>query len=869
MRFQSRFGVTARVRLIIVLALLGNLLLACAGLYFFSLYEQFRLDFSQVEIPLVDSISEVNRELASLQIDFTHLIEDGKAGQVDEAAVYRRGRTLVDRADALGRRLAGMGPMQVHIPNLDLRRFEAELGGYRSLLVSGVEMMSVDLASAETYAARAAKGAFAVNQAAAEVMEQVHHHMDDDSQALRDRLQRLAQPVAFLLLLVVAVVFLLLQRLAGSITQAFHSVRHTLGRLRAGEMDFDIVVPGASLEAREVATCLETFRHTLRELAAMRADLESQVEDRTRRLSEANRELADKLARLTATERELRLYKQVFENTAEAIVITELDGTIVDVNDAYSAITGYSRADVVGRNPRITNSGLHDAAFYGAMWRDIIENGRWVGEIWDKRRNGQVFPKLLSISTVFDSEHKPVNYVGVFTDISELKEAEKNLEQLAYFDRLTGLPNRRLLQDRIEHTIALSKRSGRHGALFFVDMDHFKRVNDTLGHQVGDQLLVDVATRLKGCVRASDTVGRLAGDEFVVLAYELPEDPDQAAVQARMVGAKIIRTLEDPYELEGKEFHCSCSIGVILFRGDGTGLEGLLAKADTAMYEAKKAGRNTLRFFDPVMQHNLQARVALENSLRAAVREERFCLHLQPQFDARQGIVGVEALIRWNDPERGQVPPVEFIPLAEEIHLIQEIGRWVLNQACRKLKAWEGDSRLARLSMAVNISGQHFARKDFVDEVHDIVSRHGIRPSQLKLELTESVVMGSLDESVAKMRQLQAMGIRLAMDDFGTGYSSLAYLRRLPFDQIKIDRSFVSHMLENQNDRFIVRAVLTMAGILGIEAVAEGVETREQQDILVAMGCRQFQGYYFSRPLPIEACEAFALERMGEETPIV
>ena len=836
MRFQSRFGVTTRVRLIIVLAVLGNLLLASAGVYFFSLYEQFRRDFSQVEIPLVDGISEVNRELVSLQIDFIQLLEDAKASRVDEETVYRRGRGLVDRIDALGGRLAGMKSMQDQIPSLEMHRFEAELGDYRSLLVSGVEMMSVDLDAAGSYAARAAKGAFAVNQTAAGVMEQVHQHMADDSQELKESLQRLARPVVFVLLLVAAVVLWLLHHLGGSVTQAFHSVRHTLGRLRNGEVDFEIVAAGNSPEAREVAASLEAFRQSLRELAAMRADLESQVEDRTRRLSEVNLKLADKLARLTATERELRLYKQVFENTAEAIVITELDGTILDVNDAYGVITGYSRADVVGKNPRITNSGLHDAAFYGAMWRDILEKGRWVGEIWDKRRNGQVFPKLLSISTVFDGEHRPVNYVGVFTDISELKEAEKNLEQLAYFDRLTGLPNRRLLQDRIEHTIALSKRSGHHGALFFVDMDHFKRVNDTLGHHVGDQLLVDVAARLKGCVRASDTVGRLAGDEFVVLAYELPEASDQAAVQARMIGAKIIRTLAAPYDLEGKEFHCSSSIGIILFRGDGTDLEGLLAKADTAMYEAKKAGRNTLRFFDPVMQRNLQARVALENSLRAAVREERFCLHLQPQFDARQGIVGVEALIRWNDPERGQVPPVEFIPLAEEIHLIQEIGRWVLDEACRKLKAWERNSRLARLSMAVNISGQHFSRKDFVDEVDSIISRHGIRPSQLKLELTESVVMGSLDESVAKMRQLQAMGIRLAMDDFGTGYSSLAYLRRLPFDQIKIDRSFVSHMLENQNDRFIVRAVLTMAGILGIEAVAEGVETQEQHDILVAMG---------------------------------
>lgn len=573
--------------------------------------------------------------------------------------------------------------------------------------------------------------------------------------------------------------------------------------------------------------------------------------------------VGDVVERLTmpASQFELSLFKQVFESVSEPILITGLDGRITHVNQAYLNTTGYQRDEVIGLNPRVSSSGLHEPQFYKIMWQSIVENGSWKGEVWDRRRNGEVFPKLLSIDTVYDDHGNPQRYVGIFMDISDIKAAEKHLEEMAYFDRLTRLPNRTLLLERIEAVLNREEDGDQYAAIFFLDLDSFKKINDFYGHRMGDQLLVEISGRLKRCISHHDTVGRLAGDEFLVLMEYLGTDLARATNEIVQTGDNMLFALAADYRVAEKTIRSSASIGVTLFnRHSGDTVESLLTKADTAMYEAKKNGRNNLRFFDPEMQRAMQERNLLEAKLQTAVRNGAFELVFQPQMNAIGVVVGVEALMRWRDEDRGYISPTEFIPLAEEIRLIGDIGRWLLSEVCKMLKQWQADPILRLIPVAVNISGEHFNSDHFASDVEDIVDQHGVYPSQLKIELTESTVVKNVDESIAKMLLLQQRGFRFSMDDFGTGYSSLAYLQRLPFDQIKIDQSFVRDMLEDASDAFIVHSVINLTDMLQIEAIPEGVETQAHYHRLIDMGAKLFQGYLFSKPLPRQMCEVFIRE---------
>tara|TARA_R110002072_G_scaffold284396_5_gene448779 strand:- start:121460 stop:123370 length:1911 start_codon:yes stop_codon:yes gene_type:complete len=434
-------------------------------------------------------------------------------------------------------------------------------------------------------------------------------------------------------------------------------------------------------------------------------------------------------------------------------------------------------------------------------------------------------------------------------DIARRKEAEDKIEQLAFYDPLTGLPNRRLMQDRLQHSIAASSRLQRYGALLFIDLDNFKTLNDTKGHNVGDQLLMMAAQRLDSCVREGDTVARFGGDEFVVILEALSENLDQAATKAEIAGEKILRSMSNPYQLQGEGYHGSASVGVSMFRDRDISAEELIRRADTAMYQAKRSGRNTLYFYDPAMQAALEARLQMEADLRLALQEEQFCLHYQPQVDNTGKVVGAEALIRWISPQRGLVSPCQFIPLAEETGLIVPIGNWVLNAACRKLKAWENNARTAGLQLAINVSARQFHQDDFVDQVLSVVSAGKIRPGSLKLELTESLILDNIDSAVDKMNALKDAGLRFSMDDFGTGYSSLSYLTQLPLHQLKIDQSFVHKMHDKPVNAVIVQTIIGMAENLDIEVIAEGVETAEQFRFLKDHGCPLFQGYHFGKPV--------------------
>ncbi len=543
----------------------------------------------------------------------------------------------------------------------------------------------------------------------------------------------------------------------------------------------------------------------------------------------------------------------------QGMTITDARGSILRVNRAFTEITGYSADEVLGRNPRLLASGRHDADFYTALWNTLGQCGSWQGEIWNRRKSGEIYPEWLSITAVRNDADQTTHYVAAFTDITSRKSAEDQIQSLAFFDPLTRLPNRRLLMDRLDQALTSSVRHQHKNALLFIDLDDFRTLNDTLGHFQGDTLLEQVAQRLIACVREGDTVARLGSDEFVVLIEDLSGSDIEAASQAKNVITKIIAALKQPYQLASGEHYSTPSIGVTLFGSDPQeSRDAPLKRAELAMFQAKASGRNGLSFFDPQMQIEVMQRAALEADLHEAVLSRQFLLHYQAQVVGADRLTGVEALVRWMHPVRGLIPPADFIAVAEETGLIVPIGQAVLKAACEQLAEWARQPAMAQLSVAVNVSARQFQHEDFVANVKAALAGAGANPKRLKLELTESLLVKDVEGIIAKMNTLKAMGVNFSLDDFGTGYSSLSYLKRLPLDQLKIDQSFVRNILTDPNDAAIARMVIALADSLGLTVIAEGVEIEAQRDFLAHQGCHSYQGYLFSRPLPINDFEAFA-----------
>lgn len=552
-------------------------------------------------------------------------------------------------------------------------------------------------------------------------------------------------------------------------------------------------------------------------------------------------------------EEQLRIASIAFE-TQESIVVTDAKANILSVNKSFEKLTGYSAAEVIGRNPSLLKSGRHDADFYKQMWSSLLEAGNWTGEIWDKRKDGVIYPKWVNISTVQNGTGEITHYVAISMDMTERKLAEEKIHRLAFFDTLTDLPNRRLLADRLGQAIACSLRTSSCGAIFFMDMDNFKIINDTKGHDAGDMLLVEVAARLKSCVRENDTVARLGGDEFVVILQDLDSTQEIAASQAASVAKKIIASLSYPYHLAGHEHHCSVSIGICMFQGRDASIEELLKRADTAMYQAKSAG-NGVSFFESSMQTAVELRATLEHQLRHALANKELHMHFQLQVDNQRNIIGAEILLRWSNANHGVVSPAQFIPLAEDTGLILPIGQWVLETACCQLQRWQQSTKTSHLHLAVNVSARQFRQTNFVDQVKEVMTKFDIDATLLKLELTESLVLIDVEDTIQKMHSLKKLGVKFSMDDFGTGYSSLSYLKRLPLDQIKIDQSFVRDIVSDKSDAVMVQTIIDMSRNFGLEVIAEGVETDEQLAILQSNGCHAFQGYLFGRPVTLDEFE--------------
>lgn len=546
----------------------------------------------------------------------------------------------------------------------------------------------------------------------------------------------------------------------------------------------------------------------------------------------------------------LRIAATAFE-AQEGMVVTDCHTVILRVNSAFSKITGYTTDEVVGRKISLLQSGRHDSAFYQRMWQSLQELGAWQGEIWNRRKSGDIYPEWLSISAVLGDDGNVSHYVATMSDITQRKAAEDKIKRLAFYDPLTQLPNRRLLLDRLQMALEYSQHRQQCGALLFIDLDNFKTLNDTLGHDMGDRLLQEVAQRLNDCLRPGDTVARLGGDEFVVMLESLDSETALAAQQARSIGQHILETLSRPYPMLDGMHHSTCSMGAVLFDSAVGSVEELLKRADLAMYQAKASGRNTLRFFDPEMQQAVTARAELEAALRRGLQQQQFVLYYQPQVDADGHITGAEALLRWQRPEHGLVGPVSFIPLAEESGLIVPLGEWALYTACRQLAEWARNPATARLQLAVNVSARQFHQAGFVEMVRNALLYSGAPAHRLKLELTESLLLQDVDDTVRKMNTLKQDGVCFSLDDFGTGYSSLSYIKRLPLDQLKIDQSFVRDIDSNSNDVSIIRTIVALADSMQLQVIAEGVETTTQRDFLLQQHCHAFQGYLFGRPMPI------------------
>ncbi|MFT5718360.1 MAG: diguanylate cyclase (GGDEF)-like protein/PAS domain S-box-containing protein [Oleiphilaceae bacterium] len=557
------------------------------------------------------------------------------------------------------------------------------------------------------------------------------------------------------------------------------------------------------------------------------------------------------ISKLKQNEAEQRLAISVFENSPSGIIVLDKELTIVSVNSAFEVITGYSKQNSVGKKTNFLRSDRHNAQFYQEMWEKLDRDKSWHGEIWNRRKSGQVYPEWLSIATIQNVGQKEARYVCIFSDITAKKQAEENIHHMAFFDTLTELPNRSLLYDRLRQSLSQAERNLSSGALMMLDLDHFKIINDSLGHQIGDQLLQAVAQRLQDIIREEDTLSRLGGDEFVVLLTDLKKNKNKAIQQATIVAKKILEELDKTFNINGHELQISASIGIVIYPNDAREISDIIKLADDAMYKAKRHDRNNFQFFTVNMQNEASRRMAIQSELREGLKRKEFELFFQPQISIATGrIQSVEALLRWHHPVKGLLAPAEFMPFTETFEAMHPLLDWVLKEACRQIHIWSTAEIKNEIKfVAVNVSVRQFIKSNFIAEVKALIKNANIKPNQLQIEVTEKILIGNIKKTA---EALKSMGVRIALSHFGTDYSSFSSLKHIPVDALKIDQSFIHNISSKLTDSSIVKAIISLAHDLNISVIAEGVETEQQLEFLKENSCDAYQGYYYGKAVPAE-----------------
>ncbi len=844
-----------------LLLVLGGSVLWVAGSWMASNYRNLSHHFIVDDVPLMEELSGYAFQMTTahgqimvlleLQWDKTSDFYDRAVDKVDQV------REVIDSLDSSSRQSEIFGEHDEVLETVDPQRLLPPLRNYLNSISDAIEIRILDPDKALFFIRQAEADHTAYHLINSQLVMELGQEVRAEHLTELARADRIATAMTAGITVCTLLFLITVFKFSNQLGRRIEILRIALLKLGQGTVDVDIPDHFKELELQRMADALRSFQSTqqrlhitLSELSAIKDELEQRVVSRTQAL-------AHEVEQHQQAQAQLMLASQVMRSTSEAVVITDADNYVVDVNEAYCDITGYNREEVLGENPSLVRSGLHDEAFYQIMWQTLAKQGCWKGEIWDRRKNGEVFPKWLAINAVKNEQGKLTHYVGVFSDISELKSKEAELQALAHFDPLTRLPNRVLCKELVEQQLFNARRSRHKVALLFIDLDHFKHVNDSLGHAAGDELLVEVAQRLErsllqtgtACANASvsgHTIARLGGDEFIVAIDNLKAVDGLGDLVERMQQA-----IREPMLIQQKTVHVDSSIGIAIYPDDGQSYGKLSRHADTAMYRAKEGGRNRFVFFTEEMNRQAHQRLEMEIELRRSLEAGHFEVYYQPKIStASTEVYGMEALVRWNHPELGVVSPLDFIQIAEDTGLIIPLGEWILQQACHYCVNLNRKISTA-IQVAVNISARQFADPQLVDKVTCALAESGLAASQLELEVTESMVIGDIDDAIKTINQIRALGVKIAVDDFGTGYSSLSYLKRLPIDTLKIDRSFVRPLDDPAalDDRVIVEAIIRMGQQLRMQIVAEGVETSTQDLVLCRLGCDLLQGYLYSRPL--------------------
>ncbi len=822
---RSKFLVAPAIALFLMLVLGAILILAARNQH------ETLADLERQELIVAEQVMNLFGRLSRNHAGLFDLLVN-EAPSRNEEEIYETGKPYIYSVYAVEKQFtdAALASRFDGDKRANYNKLRKELGDYRSHAITAIEMATVDRQLALEHMERATEHYNRLDTQFVTLLDAVFDDMGREFEGLRKDAAHNQSLFFSILFVAVSGALLAAIYLSGLLSKDLSSLISVMGRLASGERSAQIPALSSSHEVKAMATALRVFKENLVQLDAT-----------ARETLRVNESLEAEVSERKRAEKELQLAASVFEHSMDGIMVTDAQARILSVNPAFTDITGYTRQEALGQTPRLLRSGRHPKEFYESMWRALRQAAMWQGEIWNRRKNGEIYPEWRNISVVRDAQGKVRRYISIFADITDKKLSEERIYRLAHYDVLTGLPNRSLFEERLSQALIAARRQRRKAAVLYLDLDRFKLINDTLGHPAGDQFLQQVGARLKSCLRAGDVVARLGGDEFVLVLADL-ETGDHIASTA----TRVLDSVAKPMTIMDEEVCVTVSIGISVYPDDSEDAETLLKNADTALYRVKDQGKNSYSFYTDEMNAAAVERLAIEGQLRKAIDENELSLHYQPRVDAESGcILGMEALLRWKHPRLGNMSPDKFIPIAEDTGLIIPIGKWVLRTACEQYRQWQLQG-IAPPVISINLSSRQFRDPALLKDIQAIVSASEVEPASFELELTETCLMERPAETIGMLHSLKAIGFSISVDDFGTAYSSLSYLKRFPVDKLKVDRSFIRDIPDDTDDIEITRAIISMAQSLSLGVVAEGVETELQLQFVSSLGCREVQGFYFS-----------------------